>query len=198
MNRPCKENNEARSIRNISEAADWRLAALLLERPHGGWREEIDSLYPEVEYSPLKVAATNSREASEGAYLRILGPGGHISPRAIAYRQREDPGQILADIAGIYQAFSFSPRTEDPIDHICTEANFAGFLCLKEAHALAEDNLDAAHTVALGLQRFLTDHLQPFASALSQKLQSLEPLYLDESARCLLNLAQRRIENKLS
>ncbi|MEJ2246510.1 MAG: molecular chaperone TorD family protein [Acidobacteriota bacterium] len=193
MNPGRPNEPEIRCREAISEAAHWRLAGLLLERPRAGWWREIESVSEELDHPGLLAAAGAGRDAGEGPYLHLFGPGGLISPREVTYRTKEDPGGILADVAGIYEAFAFSPRTEDPKDHISVEVNFAGFLCLKEAYALAEGNPDAVQTISRGLHTFLRDHLGPFALALEQRFEDSSPGYLAETIRCLTGLIQKRI-----
>lgn len=195
MNRTSADVSDflARSLKAAKEAAYWRLAGLLLQRPHSGWWRETETLSDEISHPQLRALVAGSRDATEGGYLSVFGPGGAVSPREIAYRQREDPGRVMADIAGIYRAFAFQPKSEDPMDHICVEANFAGFLCLKEAYALAEGKPDAAEIVSDGLAKFLLDHLEPFALDLSGRMHDVDPRYLSESVSCLLELASRRV-----
>jgi len=200
MNQPghVSVDPEAEFVRVAGEGASWRLVGLLLQRPHSGWWQETEALSGEVQYPRLRDISASVRDATEGAYLSVFGPGGAVSPREVAYRPKKDPGKIMADISGIYRAFAFRPKDEDPVDHICVEANFAGFLCLKEAYALAEDNSEAAEIISGGLRSFLIDHLEPFVQALSGCLKDVEPRYLAESVSCLLELVRRRIGDSTS
>jgi nitrate reductase assembly molybdenum cofactor insertion protein NarJ len=183
------QRNRTRSLEALSQAAAWRLAGLLFERPRPGWQQDVEALSKEVANPALKSAARDSCEGGEGLYLGLLGPGGTVSPREAAYRPKEDPGQVLADIAGFYSAFSFAPRTEDPIDHVSVEANFAGYLCLKTAYALEEGNPEAADTARRALQLFAEEHLEPFARALAGRLEGSGPAYLGRAARALAHLS---------
>lgn len=182
-----KKGGESR--RALAEAARWRLMGLLLERPRPGWHEEVEALAREVESPELRSAAEASRRATEGSYLSLLGPGGSVSPREVAYRGREDPGRLLSDIAAFYEAFAFSPDSEDPIDHIAVEAGFVGYLHMKEAYALAQGDEEAASVTAEALGKFLEDHLGTFAEPFARRLESLESSgasYLAETAGLLL------------
>jgi nitrate reductase assembly molybdenum cofactor insertion protein NarJ len=189
MSRSGQEKYSLRSREALSQAAAWRLAGLLLERPRPGWHRDVEALAAEVACPCLQAAAKQSREAGEGAYLGLLGPGGKVSPREAAYRPKEDPGQVLADIAGFYRAFSFAPRAEDPIDHVSVEGNFAGYLCLKTAYALREGDTEAADTARRALHLFVEEHLGPFARELAGRLEASGPPYLGQAAQALLNLA---------
>ncbi len=169
----------------IEQAAEWRLMALLLERPRAGWREEVTALGREVAAAVRRVAVEAARRASEGVYLRLLGPGGGVSPREVAYRSFEDPGQLLAAVASLYQAFAFQPRTEDPLDHIAVLTDFGGYLLLKEAFARANGDQTAAATIAAARRDFLATHLAPMAAAFAERLAAAGPSYLVEPARLL-------------
>jgi nitrate reductase assembly molybdenum cofactor insertion protein NarJ len=154
----------------ISEAAEWRLMALLLERPRSGWHAEVAAVAREVGDQALRAVAEAARDASEGEYLHLVGPGGSVSPRQVTYCSFEDPGRILADIAATYAAFAFQPRAEDSPDHLAVEAGFVGYLLLKEAFAAARGDSEAASTTAAARHRFLEAHLtaaRPFAERLN-------------------------------
>jgi hypothetical protein len=168
----------------ISAAAEWRLIALLLERPRAGWHGEVAALGREVRDPALCAAAQAAHDAGEGEYLRLVGPGGHVSPREVSYRSFEDPGRILADLAATYAAFAFQPRAEEPLDHLAVEAGFVGYLLLKEAFAVARGDGEAVQTTAAARHAFLEAHLdaaRPFAARLTAAGGS----YLATSARVL-------------
>jgi hypothetical protein len=160
------------SRRAMAEALDWRLIGLLLERPRPGWIEEAEALGAETRDGELRGAVRVAREASEGTYLRLFAEGGFVSPRETTWRHREDPGRVLADIAGFYQAFAYRPRVEDPLDHVAVEAGFVGYLCLKEARALAHGDAESAETTASARSRFIADHLGHFAEPWADRVSA--------------------------
>jgi len=176
---------EHRPSELIAAAAEWRLIGLLLERPRPGWREEIAALAAEILDDALHQAATAAQEATEGEYLRLLAPGGSVSPREVTYRPREDPGHILADLAATYQAFSFQPHTEESIDHIAIEAGFVGYLFLKEAFADTRGDEVAAATTAAARCAFIDTHLAAMAGPFAQRVRAAAPTYLLEPAEVL-------------
>ncbi len=182
----------------LAEAAEWRLMGLLLERPRPGWGNEVKSLASEVLDEPLKAAAEASREATEGTYLGLLGPGGFVSPREVAYRPQEDPGKIMSDLAAFYEAFAFSPEAEDPLDHIAVEAGFAGYLRLKELYALARGDEKAVATTAEAHRHFLEEHLGTFVEPFAQGLEPSGVPYLFETAQALRIRVKKSLDETAS
>jgi hypothetical protein len=167
----------------VATAAAWRLIGLLLERPRGDWHEQVAVLAREVHTPTLRAAARAAADAREGAYLSLLGPGGAISPREIAYRGLHDPGQVLAAVAGFYGAFAYRPSSEDPIDHAAVEAGFVGYLRLKEAFALARGDVEGAGTSRDGAARFLEEHVRYWATPLAKRLARSDAPHLLLAAR---------------
>ena len=165
------------------EAAWWRLAGLLFERPRPDWREEIAVLADELDDRGLRAAARRAARSNEGAYLRVLGLGGQVPAREIAYRRLGDPGHMMAALNGFYRAFSYHPRAEDPIDHIAVEIGFVGYLRLKEAYARAVGDDDALAITRHALDAFLRDHLGPFAFGLAERLRASAAPHLAGLAR---------------
>lgn len=170
---------------HIAAAAEWRLIGLLLERPRRGWHEEVARLSREVHDRPLRDAAAAARDAGEGDYLHLLGPGGLVSPRAVTYQPFADPGQLLAELATVYDAFAFRPQVEEPIDHIAVEVAFVGYLLLKEAFATARGDRAAAATTAIARRAFVETHLAAFAGTFVQRLEATGPSYLLPIAQLL-------------
>ena len=170
----------------LGDAAAWRLLGLLFERPREGWWQEMEMLSQEVSDPAIKAAADAAQEgASEGLYLALLGPGGPVPPREVAYRGMEDPGHILADIGAFYDAFAFQPATEEPPDHLAVEAGFLGYLCLKEAYALARGNAEEAELVATAADRFREAHLSALAWAVADRVETAGARYLSIAATAM-------------
>ena len=155
----------------LAEAAGWRLVELLLERPRAGWHAEIRAVANETHDSRLEAAAAAAVEVDEGRYLAVFGPGGTVSPREVAYRPMGDPGRILTELRGIYEAFGFHPKSEDPPDHVAVQAGFAGFMKLKQAYARAAGDGEGEQTARAALERCLEDHLGGFVVELARKLK---------------------------
>ncbi len=169
----------------LAAAAEWRLIAVLLARPCPGWGKEIASLARETVDPTLRAAVVAAAGASEGAYLGVLGPGAPLSPREVAYRGLEDPGRVLADVSRFYDAFAFQPRAEDPLDHVAVEADFVGYLFLKEAFARAAGEEGAAAVTAAAREDFLRRHLAAIAGPFADRAAELAPPYLVATTRVL-------------
>lgn len=176
----------------LADAAGWRLLGLLFERPRSGWLDQVVALGREVADSTLQQAVSEARRvvselgsSAAAAYLAILGPGGAVSPREVAYRGREDPGGILADLSAFHAAFAFHPRAEDPLDHVAVEAGFVGYLRLKESYALSGGDAASASTCMEAGESFLAAHLRCFAEPLCRRLEGTLP-HLELAARALL------------
>ncbi|MEP0775804.1 MAG: molecular chaperone TorD family protein [Acidobacteriota bacterium] len=178
----------------LSEAAAWRLLSCLLERPRDSWREEVAVLAREVGDPALaEAAARAASEASEGAYLAVLGPGGSVSPRQVAYEPERDPAAILAQLATLYDAFAYRPAGEDPPDHIAVELGFAGFLALKGAWAATQGDATALATLQRATELFRREHLDAFAGALGQRLATTHG-YLATSGLALAEFVRRGLD----
>lgn len=164
---------ERKSHALLADAAVWRVLSLLFQRPAGAWLQELRALARELADPEIATAVEAASEVGEGEYLAWLGPGGAIAPREPAYQPLQDPGRLLADLSGFYEAFAYRPRQEDPPDHIATELGFAGFLRLKAAYAWKAGRPRDAELTSRALHRFLVDHLAPFLVALRGQVASL-------------------------
>ncbi|MEW6271129.1 MAG: molecular chaperone TorD family protein [Thermodesulfobacteriota bacterium] len=162
----------------IARAARLRLLGLLLERPRPGWRDELVRLAMEIDDPPLRAAVAAARTASEGQYLALLGPGAPFSPREASVVGLGDPGWMLAEIARCYEAFGYTPRAEDPPDHVAVETGFVGFLELKESLAWASGDAEAACTVAAARAAFVERHLAPLVARLARCLEAAPASHL--------------------
>ncbi len=165
-------NLDAPGVREaLGRAAELRLVGLLLERPKVGRREQVLDLAAEAVDPELRTLALRLAELDEPTYVSLLGPGGPVSPREVAYRRVEDPGWILADAASFYEAFGFRPESEDPLDHVAVVTGFAAYMALKEAYALARGG--SADVVTEARARFVDTHLVPLAAGLASRLDAV-------------------------
>ena len=154
----------------VAQAAAWRLASLLLERPRQGWRDEIAKLSCEVIDQELSACARDAEDGTEETYHRLFGPGGAVSPREVSYCGFEDPGHLMAELASFYDAFLFRPRREEPIDHISVEAGFVGYLFLKETYAWIEGNWAGAAITRDARERFINAHVARCAGGMHRRI----------------------------
>lgn len=166
--------NDRRS-RSVAEllgaAAEWRLLSLLLARPTAPRKREATRLSRELPVEEVRRAVRAwGAAAEEGAYLRLLGPGGLVASRAVAYRPFADPGWLLADIGRHHQAFGYRPTTEEPPDHVAVLADFVGYLLLKEAYARECGDRPAAELTRRARWRFVEEFLVPMAAPLAERL----------------------------
>lgn len=182
----ASEIGESRVRELLREATEWRLLGLLFERPREGWWQEVETLSREVADPEITPATDAAREeATEGLYLALVGPGGPVSLREVAYRGMEDPGRIIADLSGFYDAFAFQPETEEAPDHLAVEAGFLGYLCLKEAYAWARGTEDEAEVAAQAAARFREEHLSTLAWPVADRLAEAGVRYLSFAAAAL-------------
>lgn len=172
-------------MKKIAAAAEWRLLGLLLQRPRPGWHAQVASLGREVADERLAAASAAARDAREGFYLSVFGPGGAVSPRAVAYRAFNDPGGILSEIAGYHEAFGFRTDTDEPPDHIGVLCDFVSYLLFKEAYARARGDGEAARLSAEARQHVIEAHLAPGACALAEIFEPAAPSYLRDTVRLL-------------
>ena len=155
----------------LSEAAAWRLASLLLERPRAEWHREIEQLSAEANDKKLSFCAREAKSATEELYHRWFGPGGTVSPREVSYCGFEDPGGLMAQLNSFYRVFAYRPRREEPIDHISVEAGFVGYLFLKEAYARQCGDSEAADMTQGARKRFINEHVSHCADGILDRVK---------------------------
>lgn len=171
----------------LREAAEWRLLGLLFECPSPNWCEQIAELAAEVADTDLKAAANVAqKEASEGLYHSIFGPGGPAPGREISYRDWTQPGYLLSELTSYYDAFAYQSKIVEAPDHVSVEAGFVAYLKLKEAYADAiADDEHAAVTREAG-QQFIKEHLSMMTEPLARSLEHSGVEYLALAGKALL------------
>ena len=183
MTRPRHHSSQTKLL---EQACQWRLLSLLLSRPIVQRKREARRLAGERMTRRLAGAArTWCDNAIEGDYLRLLGPGGLVPARAVAYRPFADPGWLLADIARYHHAFGFRPTAEEPPDHIAVLADFVAYLLFKEAYARDRADGDAAHVTYAARERFIEEHMAPVARPLAERLDACGATGWSAAARLL-------------
>lgn len=160
---------------------------MLLACPQGDWREHVTTLAREVSDVDLQIAAREMvEEATEGLYHSTFGPGGPAAPREVSHRDYVTPGAALSELVAYYEAFAFSPHTDEPPDHVAVECDFLAYLRVKEAYALVRGETQQAAIAADAAQHFQQDHLATLAQPLQESLAASEIEYLQRAARVLL------------
>jgi len=148
---------------------------------------EVAALAREVHDQQLKAAAEAAQtEAGEGLYHTTFGPGGPAAAREVSYLRATLSGQFLAELRGMYEAFAYQPPSEEPPDHVAVEADFVGYLRLKEAFARARSEDEQAAVTADAAQRMLDEHLSAIAEPLARSLAASGIAYLAGAAAALL------------
>lgn len=181
------EDRSAAEQRLLGEATEWRLISLLLESPREGWWAQLTALASETADPDLRSGVQAAQEeANEGLYHSLFGPGGPAPPREVSFRGWVQPGQLLAELAAYYDAFSYSPRIDEVADHVSVEAGFVAYLRLKEAYALACSNEEHALVTADAARRFIEEHLAPMAQPLAAALRDSGVAYLAYAGEALL------------
>lgn len=176
----------------MRESTGWRLLGLLFERPRVGWRGEIELLAQEIRDPALRQAALASRTTDEGSYMRVLGPGGPVSPREISYRTSGDSGSLLSELAGFYEEYSYRPAmARDPADHVAVELGFVGFMSQREAYAVARGDDRTAESTRRAKRVFMEKHLGPFSAQLARRLEGTGEGHLVEAAKILRSWCPR-------
>ena len=168
------------------DAAEWRLISLLFECPSNAWRTRVAALAKEVGHPELKAAAESAlREADEGLFHYVFGPGGPAPAREATYHQTVELGYLMSDLQSFYNAFEFRPQTEEAPDHVSVETSFIAYLKLKELYALCCGDQSCATTAAEAAKRFIADHLLNLAEPLDARLQDSGIDYLSKAALAL-------------
>lgn len=116
--------------------------------------------------------------------LRLFEKG-ECPPYESSYRSEKDPLKdvLMADVGGFYRALGLQPRGELP-DHVVSELEFMGLLCLQEARAMLKLDGEAAELVREVERKFMSDHLgrwvERFRDAIQKEARvSLYPLLAD-------------------
>ncbi|MBI4866553.1 MAG: molecular chaperone TorD family protein [Candidatus Wallbacteria bacterium] len=122
---------------------------------------------------------SSSKDASslEERYLRVVGKASRSN---VGFTEVDrDPadwerlGLKLGDVTSFYAAFGVRvPAGEsEREDHVATELEFEGFLTLKEAYALGEEDLAHAELCRNARRRFLHEHLAPALLAFDEQFR---------------------------
>jgi TorA maturation chaperone TorD len=122
-------------------------------------RAELSPAWRDAAAGPVALAARNW----EDEYHRVLGPAG-IPAAESAYDDNALAGRgpVLADVAGFYRAFAYSPAVErclEVADHVSIELDFLAFLAMKTAFAYWSGEEEAARVTEAAYREFLRYHV---------------------------------------
>jgi hypothetical protein len=172
--------------RLLKDAAEWRLISLLFDCPTGGWFEEVKALGDKVTDKRLKRASEAAqKEASEGLFHSIFGPGGPAPGREVSYRGWLQPGFLLSEVSSFYNAFSYGAKTREVPDHIAVETGFVAYLKLKELYAIECGDVERAGITADASLAFIDEHVSKYAEKTSKLLAASGIDYLRLASEAL-------------
>lgn len=129
------------------------------------------------------LAIDSSRASMESAYIELFENGARRSPiHETEYGRMRglSKGNDLADVEGFYQAFGLTRLEggEAMADHLGVELEFYGTLLAKLAAAHERSDAEGVLVIEDAGQKFLTEHLGRFASAVAlQPAVSEHPHY---------------------
>ena len=165
----------------LVEAVEWRLISMLFDCPKGTWFDDVKALGKQVNDKHLRRAARSAqKQASEGLFHSVFGPGGPAPGREVSYRGWVQPGYLLSELSTFYNAFSYEPKTHEVPDHIAVETGFVAYLRLKELYARECGDIENAEITAEASKTFVDDHLSKYAEKIAKLLAAsqIEYLYL--------------------
>lgn len=164
-------NRNSSQIQLLREAAEWRLISLLFDCPKDDWSEQVDALGRQVSDEVLKKAAKAApKEAGEGIFHSVFGPGGPAPGREVSYRGWVQPGYLLAEVSAFYTAFAYEPKTCEVPDHVAVETGFIAYLRMKELYAIEAGDTERAQITADASRTFVDDHVSKYAEKLAKLL----------------------------
>lgn len=170
----------------LRDAAEWRLISLLFDCPKGDWFRQVDELGRQVTDKKLKKAAKAAgKEASEGLFHSIFGPGGPAPGREVSYRSWVEPGYMLSELSAFYSAFSYHAGSGEVPDHIAVETGFIAYLRLKELYARENGDDESAAITAEAASRFTAEHITKYPQKLKKLLAASGLEYLQLAGEVL-------------
>ncbi len=183
----------------LNEAAEWRLISLLFDCPQDDWFSQVSQLGEQVHDKELsKAARAAQKEASEGFFHSIFGPGGPAPGREVSYRSWVEPGQMLSELSAYYDAFGFKTKTNEVPDHIAVEAGFVGYMRLKELYARECGDDQNAEITADAAAAFIDDHLSKYSEKMNALLAGSGIEYLELAGEALFaRVGPDKDKNKL-
>ncbi|MHC4470839.1 MAG: molecular chaperone TorD family protein [Planctomycetota bacterium] len=162
---------------HLERAARYRLLHLLVRPPVPGRREEIEAVGREIPGLGLEPLIAASDEEAAAEAFRLLGQAGSVSACASDYVEDgyADKGPFLADVAGFYRAFGFTPTLAENPDHFAAMFEFLSFLALKQAWAGREGDEEQREIAADAEAKLLAERVRPYLSRFSERLLAAAP-----------------------
>ena len=182
------KTQRSENLNLLEDAAEWRLISLLFDCPDQERLEQIDSLSRAANDKKLKRAAKAARkEATEGLFHSIFGPGGPAPGREVSYRGWVQPGYLLSELSSFYDAFAYKPKTHEVPDHVAVETGFIAYMRMKEAFAFECSDTESAAITAEASKTFIDDHLSKYAEQMSKILSNSGIEYLSLAGAALFD-----------
>jgi nitrate reductase assembly molybdenum cofactor insertion protein NarJ len=182
----------------LNEVAEWRLLSMLFDCPRNDWYGEVKALGKAVHDTTLKKAARNAvKEGSDSLFHSVFGPGGPAPGREVSYRGWVQPGYMLSEISAFYNAFSFSPDTQEPPDHVAVETGFIAYLKLKQLYALECEDIESFSIAKKASDDFIDEHLSKFTAQLAKILRVSGIEFLSLAGKALLDRVGPDKDNRL-
>jgi putative dimethyl sulfoxide reductase chaperone len=159
----------------LERASGWMFASLAFLPPSAvrlnGMRALLPQL-PEVVRPAASQILALPLEEWEPEFFSVLGPSGcpacESSYERAAMASR---GPLLADVAGFYKAFGYSPEPPREVpDHVAVELDFLSFMAVKIAYAYFEHSEVDAGTTLDAYESFRTTHLDAWIAPLCTAL----------------------------
>jgi nitrate reductase assembly molybdenum cofactor insertion protein NarJ len=174
----------------LHEAAEWRLLALLFSYPDDRWRADLSALLPSLADSDLRAVADAALEYStEGMHSALFGPAGSVPIREAGHRGGVQLGYLMAELSAYYEAFAFSPRTQEAADHLSVQLDFLAFLRLKQAYATCDGSAAHEEIAADAAAVFLKEHVAVQGEPVLRALETYGPEFLIEAGRRIVERA---------
>ena len=161
----------------LERAANWRMASLLFSEPQPELAAQLTGLVALVS-EPVRAEAAGL--AADTAlrfddYYAAIGPGGCAATESAYDRAAiANRGPLIADVAAFYEAFAYPPRHTSELapDHVAVELDFLGFLALKVAFALDQNQQEQSIVGRAAYREFLEAHPGFWIDQLRARLES--------------------------
>mgnify|MGYP005833800337 FL=1 len=171
-------------LHHLDRAAAWRLLGQIFGYPGEGWRQQLETLAGCVRDGQMAaLAQTVAREGSPELWMRLFGPDGPVRARAVVWEGGLQPGYLLAELEGYFQAFGYRAGADGPPDALPVLLDFAAWLELKLAYAIVQREEEAAGVTGEAPKTFLERFVSAVAWPVFRQLEATGPDFLAAAAR---------------